>query len=105
MYISFIYVVFKLSEIEAVIRFDLRLDTIMKTSIIFLILYALLMIKGYRNTIHTSVKDMLSANKQSEYQKLIGLFVVLKAIIALMMLCIGYMLIATICVIVGIYGL
>lgn len=105
MYISFIYVVFKLSEIEAVIRFDLRLDTIMKTSIIFLILYALLMIKGYRNTIPTSVKDMLSANKQSEYQKLIGLFVVLKAIIALMMLCIGYMLIATICVIVGIYGL
>ena len=109
---------FKLSEIDSVISFEFQFITLIKTSLVFLLLYFLLMIKGYVNIIRTSVKDMLSATKQSEFKKANGVFTLLKAVISFGIICFGYysalqigditsfgyMFIATVCVIVGVYG-
>ena len=110
---------FKLSDIEASIPFDFQFITAIKTALIFLVLYAFLMGKGYFNIVRTSVKDMLSANRQSEFKKANGFMTFFKAWISLLILCAGYyfalqigdissfiyMLLATVFVIVGIYGL
>lgn len=109
---------FKLSEIDSVISFDFQWITLIKTSLIFLVIYSLLMMKGYVNITRTSVKDMLSATKQSEFKKANGLLTLLKAVISFGIICLGYysalqigditsfgyMFLATVCVIVGVYG-
>lgn len=110
---------FKLSEIEGVIGFSFQIETVLKTALIFLILYALLMIKGYLNILRTSVKDMLSATKQSEFKRTHGVKTFLMAACSICIICMGYysalqigdmssfgyMFIATLCMILGIYGL
>lgn len=109
---------FKLSEIDSVISFDFQWITLIKTSLIFLVIYSLLMVKGYVNITRTSVKDMLSATKQSEFKKANGILTLLKAVISFGIICLGYysalqigditsfgyMFLATVCVIVGVYG-
>lgn len=110
---------FKLSDIEASFTFGFQIITVIKTALIFLVLYGILMLKGYFNIVRTSVKDMLSATKQSEFKKANGFMTFFKAFISLCILCAGYycalqigdissfvyMLLATIFVIIGIYGL
>lgn len=110
---------FKLSEVDGVIGFSFQLITLFKTAGIFLIIYAILMIKGYWNILRTSVKDMLNATKQSEFKRTHGLWTFLKAVISVIIICLGYysalqigditsfgyMFLATLCMIVGIYGL
>ena len=81
---------FKLSDIEASIPFDFQFITAIKTALIFLVLYAFLMGKGYFNIVRTSVKDMLSANRQSEFKKANGFMTFFKALISLLILCAGY---------------
>lgn len=110
---------FKISDIEGDIPFGFQLATILKTSLIFLSIYSILMMKGYIQIVRTSIKDMLDATKQSECKKAQGFLTLLKAVIALVILLagyacamqvgdmnsFGYMLLATVFVILGTYML
>lgn len=110
---------FKISAIEGSIPFGFQWITILKTSIIFLLIYSILIGKGYVQIVHTSIKDMLMATKQSEFKKVKGFFTLVKAVIALGFLLAGYacamqvgdmdsfayMLLATVFVIIGTYSL
>ncbi len=115
----FTMILMKLSDIAVVITFHFTLDSVLITSIIFILIYVIFVIKGYINIVRSSVLDMVSANKQNEYVKQNHIFLIIKSILGIILLLTGYYLatkdagmevmgnvfIATVMVIIGIYML
>lgn len=115
----FTMILMKLSDIAVAITFHFTLDSVLITSIIFILIYVIFVIKGYINIVRSSVLDMVSANKQNEYVKQNYVFLTIKSILGIILLLVGYylatkdagmevmgnVLIATVMVIIGIYML
>lgn len=110
---------FRLSDMEADISMQFSLLSAIQCAASFLILYLILMVKGYISILKTSIKDMLEATLQSEVIQVTGVRALLSSLVSLIVLIGGYfcalqigkmdsfvyMLLAVILVIVGVYGL
>ena len=115
----FTMILMKLSDIAIEIKFNFTLNSILVTSLIFIAIYLIFVIKGYINIVKSSVLEMVSANKQNEYVQQSQLVLLVKALLGIILLGAGFylatkdagmevmgnILIATIMVIVGIYML
>lgn len=113
----FTMILMRLSDIAVVIQFDFSLKSLIITSLIFIVIYMVFVIKGYINIVRSSVLDMVSANRQNEYVKQNKLFLIIKAMLGIVFLVIGFYLatkdagvevignvfIATVFIIIGIY--
>lgn len=113
----FTMILMAISEISVEITFHFSLMPILITSIIFFIIYFVFVVKGYINIVRSSVLEMVSANRQNEYIKQNNTVLILKAIIGVIVLAVGFylatkeagmevmgnILLATILVIIGIY--
>lgn len=113
----FTMILMAISEISVEITFHFSLMPMLITSIIFFIIYFVFVVKGYINIVRSSVLEMVSANRQNEYVKQNNTVLILKAIIGVIVLAVGFylatkeagmevmgnILLATILVIIGIY--
>lgn len=113
----FVMIIMKLSSIAMEIHFNFTLTSIVETCLIFIVIYTIFVLKGYVNIVRSSVLDMMSANKQNEYVEQKSSVLIIKSILGVILLCVGFYLaikeagfevianifMATIMVIVGIY--
>lgn len=113
----FTMILMKLSDIAVEIHFNFSLTSLSITSAIFITIYLIFVIKGYINIVRSSVLDMVSANRQNEYVTQNKIFLLIKAVLGVALLGVGFylatkeagmevmgnILIATIMVVVGIY--
>ncbi len=79
-----------ISQISVDIKFQFSPTPILITCIIYLIIYMLMVLKGYINIVRSSVLDMISANKQNEYVKTSRVILVLKTVAGVLILSAGY---------------
>lgn len=115
----FTMIIMRLSDIAIQIEFNFTLSSILITCLIFTVIYLIFVIKGYVNIVRSSVLEMVSANRQNEYVKQNNVVFILKSILGIVLLGVGFylatkdaglevvgnILIATVMVIVGIYML
>lgn len=106
-----------ISEISIDIQFDFSLQPLMITTLVYLVIYMIFVIKGYINIVRSSVLDMISAIKQNEYVKQSSWILIIKTILGILTLGYGYylaiksggievmnnVLLAVVFVIIGIY--
>lgn len=86
----FTMVLLRLSDISVDVEFNFSIIPVMMTIILFIGIFAIMIIKGYISIVRSSVLDMLSASKQNELKIEKGLFALLKAIIGLGLISGGY---------------
>ncbi len=113
----FMMILLAISDIRANISFQISLNPILITAAVFLAIYLLMMLKGYLNIVRSSVLDMLSASRKNELRKECGWVTAFKVVIGLVILLsgyfvalrtgslssMGYALLATVLVIIGVY--
>lgn len=106
-----------ISDISIEIQFCFSIEPILITTVVYLFIYMLFVIKGYINIVSSSVLDMISAIRQNEYVKQKFWILMIKAIIGICALGYGYylanknggievlgnVLLAVVFVIIGIY--
>ena len=115
----FTMLLLSISSTSVDVGFELSVTPFILTIGIFVLIFAIMIIKGYVNIVRSSVLEMLSASKQNELQIPKGWWSTLKAIIGVVLLGTGYyfalqvgdmssfmyILYAVVLVIVGIYFL
>ncbi|MCM1388163.1 MAG: ABC transporter permease [Bacillus sp. (in: Bacteria)] len=83
-------ILLKLSEIAIEISFDFTWKPVALSAVIYFIIYALFVLKGYINIVKSSVLEMISAARQNEYVKVNGLILMAKAALGVAALINGY---------------
>src|SRR5699024_6923674 len=115
----FTMILLALSNISVDVSFKLTLAPFIISISLFIVIFAIMIIKGYINIVKSSVVEMLSASKQNELKVTNGILATIKAIIGMILLIAGYycalqvgdltsfmyILYAVVLVIVGIYFL
>ena len=115
----FTMILLALSNISVDVSFKLTLAPFIISISLFIVIFAIMIIKGYVNIVKSSVVEMLSASKQNELKVTNGILATIKAIIGMILLIAGYycalqvgdltsfmyILYAVVLVIVGIYFL
>lgn len=110
-------ILIKISDISVELQFSLSLEPVLFTVVVYLIIYFLFVIKGYINIVRSSVLDMVSATKQNEYVKQNDFILIVKMILGITVLGLGYysaikdagievlanLLLAVVLVIIGVY--
>lgn len=110
-------ILFRLSDLSIDLQIGFSFTSLFHVAIVYLIIYSLFIFKGYCNIVRSSVLDMITATRQTEYIKEPTLFLCFKAILGCGFLGVGYALaiekagmetinnavIAVIFVIIGIY--
>lgn len=85
----FTMILMRLSEVSVEIHFDISLQSLLITSLIFLLIYFVFVVKGYVNIVRSSVLEMVSANKQNEFVKQKNLLLIIKAILGVIFVSFG----------------
>lgn len=112
-------IIFRISNIANDIQFDVSGASILLTMIIFLFIYILMCIFGFISILRSNVLDMINANKQQEAKPIHPVWLCIKTVVSLLLLCAGYYTamqigeitsfiyipITTLLVIVGVFGL
>ncbi|MBU3878347.1 ABC transporter permease [Faecalicatena sp. AGMB00832] len=80
----------KLSDIQADIRFSFTWKPVLTTSVLFLVIFGIMIIKGYVSILRSSVLNMLSGAKQEEMKPEKGWLTLLKVIAGIGVLAAGY---------------
>lgn len=107
----------RLSDIKADIRFSFTWKPVVITSVLFLVIFGLMIVKGYVSILRSSVLSMLSGAKQEEMKPEKGWLTLIKVVAGIAVLAagyvcavktgkidtLGYALVAVILVIVGTY--
>lgn len=83
-------ILLKISEITVEISFQFAWQPIIITALIYMIIYAVFVIKGYANIVRSSVLEMISAARQNEYVKTNGFILTVKAVLGICILGNGY---------------
>ncbi|MCM1154377.1 MAG: ABC transporter permease [Roseburia sp.] len=83
-------ILLRISEIAIDISFSFAWEPILLTALIYTLIYAVFVLKGYLNIVKSSVLEMISASRQNEYVKTNGRFLLLKAILGIIVLGSGY---------------
>lgn len=86
----FVMILLYISDISVPIHFQFSMHSILMTSLIFMIMYLIFVVKGYINIVRSSVLEMVSANRQNEYVKQNPWILIIKAIIGIIVLISGY---------------
>ena len=79
-----------ISDITVDISFQISPTPIFVTIGIYLVMYLIFVIKGYINIVRSSVLEMVSASRQNEYVRQSSFFLLLKAVLGLGVLFLGY---------------
>lgn len=79
-----------ISDITVPITFQFSIEPIIITSVSFIAIYMIFIIKGYVNIVRSSVLDMVSANRKNEFVKQKVWLLSMKAIFGIITLGIGY---------------
>lgn len=83
-------ILLKMSAIFVEISFTFAWQPILITAAVYLIIYSIFVLKGYRNIVRSSVLDMISAARQNEYVKTNRLLLMVKAVFGICVLANGY---------------
>lgn len=62
-------IILAISNLSMDISFQVKLTPILITTVVYIGIYFIFVIKGYFNIIRSSVQEMISANKRNEYEK------------------------------------
>lgn len=79
-----------ISDVTVDIQFRPKIRPIVITTLIYLAIYLIFVVKGYLGIVRSSVLNMISAAKQNEYVKQNQILLFLKSVLGLGILCIGY---------------
>lgn len=110
-------ILLRLSDIAIALSFRFTWQPVVITAVLYTLIYAVFVLKGYGNIVKSSVLEMISAARQNEYVKMNGLLLLVKAVLGVCILTNGYYLavkeegynimgnlfLATVLVIVGTY--
>ncbi len=78
------------SDIAVEIRFQVRIEPVFITAVVYLAMYLIFVIKGYCNIVKSSVLSMISASRQNEYVRQSTPVLLLKAALGACILGGGY---------------
>ena len=107
-------IVFKVAGFNVDVKFNVTMDSILYTLIIFMTIFLFFSIKGFINILRSSVIDLLKDSKKSDNMPKITIITYIIAVFSLILIFYGYYLIANdsgksvetlICICVGTYGL
>lgn len=79
-----------ISDVTVDIQFRPKIRPIVITTLIYLAIYLIFVVKGYIGIVRSSVLNMISAAKQNEYVKQNQILLFLKSVLGLGILCTGY---------------
>lgn len=79
-----------ISDVTVDIQFRPKIRPIVITTLIYLAIYLIFVVKGYLGIVRSSVLNMISAAKQNEYVKQNQILLFLKSVLGLGILCTGY---------------
>ncbi|MCM1146037.1 MAG: FtsX-like permease family protein, partial [Lachnoclostridium sp.] len=106
-------ILLKISEVSVELSFRLNWQPIVLTVVVYSVVYAVFVVKGYVNIVRSSVLEMISAARTGEYVKTNQFILFLKAVLGIGVLSYGYylsgkgdingLLLTTILVIAGTY--
>lgn len=113
----FTMILMAISQISVDIHFQLFLEPVLITALLFLAIFGFMMIKGYWNIVHSSILEMVQATRQNEYVHTNKAVLVFKGVLGLLVLAggcyvgikdrgveaLGNALIAVVLVTIGIY--
>lgn len=83
-------ILMRISEIGTVIHFQISLQPILTSAVVYLIIYLIFVLKGYINIVRSSVLDMVSASRQNEYVRQKPAVLILKSVLGVGILGTGY---------------
>lgn len=83
-------ILLKMSAIFVEISFTFAWQPILITAVVYLVIYSIFVVKGYRNIVRSSVLDMISAIRQNEYVKTNSILLMIKAVFGICVLANGY---------------
>ena len=83
-------ILMRISEISTVIHFQISLQPILTSAVVYLIIYLIFVLKGYINIVRSSVLDMVSASRQNEYVRQKPAVLILKSVLGVGILGTGY---------------
>ncbi|MBE6054128.1 MAG: FtsX-like permease family protein [Clostridium sartagoforme] len=107
-------IVFKIADFNIDVTFNVSLNSIIYTIIIFMCIFLFMSIKGFINIVRSKIVDLLNANKKQEKMPKVNFLIYLIAIISLIIMGYGYYLVdkeatnavnTLILVCIGTYGL
>lgn len=110
-------ILLRLSDVAIELSFRFTWQPVVITTVIYMLVYTIFVLKGYGNIVKSSVLEMISAARQNEYVKTNSLLLLVKAVLGVCILVNGYYLavkeqgynvmgnlfLATVLVIVGTY--
>lgn len=85
----FTMILVAMSQVSVAIEFDLSLEPVFITTLVFGFIFGLMMLKGYWNIVHSSILEMVQASKQNEYVLTKKSILVIKGILGLLILASG----------------
>ena len=83
-------ILMRISEISVKIHFQISAAPILISIILYAVIYMIFVFKGYIEIVRSSVLDMVSASRQNEYVRQNGNILLVKAILGVCILGIGY---------------
>lgn len=83
-------IILAISNLTMDISFQVKLTPILITTVVYIGIYFIFVIKGYFNIIRSSVQEMISANKRNEYEKQNIGILICKALLGCAVLGIGF---------------
>ena len=107
-------IVFKIADFNIDVTFNVSLNSIIYTIIIFMCIFLFMSIKGFINIVRSKIVDLLNANKKQEKMPKVNFLIYIIAIISLILIGYGYYLVdkqatnavnTLILVCIGTYGL
>ena len=86
----FVMITMAISKISVDISFHFSITPVLITAIIFIIIYAIFVLKGYISIVRSSVLQMVAANRQNEYVQAKTWLLVIKTILGIVIMATGY---------------
>lgn len=83
-------ILMRISEISTTIHFQLSMQPILTSAVVYLIIYLIFALKGYVNIVRSSVLDMVSASRQTEYVRQRPSVLISKSVLGIGILGTGY---------------
>lgn len=83
-------ILLKISDIVIDISFVFSWEPAAFTAIIYMVIYGIFVLKGYRGIVKSSVLEMISASRQNEYVKTNGFLLIVKTVLGISILANGY---------------
>ncbi|MBD5458320.1 MAG: ABC transporter permease [Lachnospiraceae bacterium] len=85
-------ILLRLSEIAIELSFRFTWQPVVITAALYMLVYAVFVLRGYGNIVRSSVLEMISAARQNEYVRSNGLLLLIKAVLGVCILANGYVL-------------